>query len=276
MSESEEIKPDPIYKFLIMFLPVGVVLGTIIFMVMYFHMEREKENIQPIIVSREMKVTELEGLVEKFTDRIGERDLDTEKGRAGLRRAASMIEGGLGPQNLGLTVTKGKGEAAHGLLWKSLSVEIRGGSNPEEIVLAAVSYSGAGDVADANTVSTMIMLVNSMAREESSKTIRFVFLPLKEANVDYLKQRALLSLKSDEKLAGFIALDTMANMPELLDEGWVNLSTKASINLSNQNDLILTHSVYSADTWKDDQDGRLASTLKVAKELRSWLLKMAN
>ena len=127
-----------------MVLPVGVVLGTIIFMFMYFYLEREDEKNHAVIVSHGLRVSDLEDMVDKFTSRIGEREIETEAGRAGLLRAASMIEGRLGPQNVGYPVRRSEGEAAHGLLWKSLSVEILGEERPQEVIFAAVSYAGAG------------------------------------------------------------------------------------------------------------------------------------
>ena len=104
-----------IYKILLMVLPVGVVLGTIIFMFMYFYLEREDEKNHAVIVSHGLRVSDLEDMVDKFTSRIGEREIETEAGRAGLLRAASMIEGRLGPQNVGYPVRRSEGEAAHGL-----------------------------------------------------------------------------------------------------------------------------------------------------------------
>ena len=109
-----------IYKILLMVLPVGVVLGTIIFMFMYFYLEREDEKNHAVIVSHGLRVSDLEDMVDKFTRRIGEREIETEAGRAGLLRAASMIEGRLGPQNVGYPVRRSEGEAAHGLSMEKL------------------------------------------------------------------------------------------------------------------------------------------------------------
>ena len=60
-----------IYKILLMVLPVGVVLGTIIFMFMYFYLEREDEKNHAVIVSHGLRVSDLEDMVDKFTSRIG-------------------------------------------------------------------------------------------------------------------------------------------------------------------------------------------------------------
>ena len=80
------IRSSPrIYKILLMILPVGVVVGTIIFMFMYFYLEREDEKNHAVIVSHGLRVSDLEDMVDKFTSRIGEREIETEAGRAGLR-----------------------------------------------------------------------------------------------------------------------------------------------------------------------------------------------
>ena len=94
--------------------------------------------------------------------------------------------------------------------------------------------------------------------------------------MDYLKQRAILSIQSNENLAGFVALGTMIDLPDQLDKGWVSLASKSAVELSSQKELVLTHSVYSPDAWRGNREGRLASTLKVAQELRAWLRKVAN
>jgi hypothetical protein len=291
MSEFDSSKSPRVYKVLLMALPVGVVVGTIIFMFMYFYLEREDERNHAVIVSHGLRVSDLEDMVDKFTDRIGERDLETEQGRVGLKRAASMIEGRLGPQNVGYPVKKCEGQAAYGLLWKSLAVEIRGEDKPDEVVFAAVSYSGAGNVADANSVSTLMMLSASMAREKAARTLRFVFLPM---NLSANEQKSWLikrCLKPGESCAGIIGLKTMIAAPETGAEAWQaevsEPADKAWWAYLSQGDstgafsggrapsVWLTNLAFSPETWVGNKDGRLNATLAVARELRTWLLMAA-
>ena len=280
-----------IYKILLMVLPVGVVLGTIIFMFMYFYLEREDEKNHAVIVSHGLRVSDLEDMVDKFTRRIGEREIETEAGRAGLLRAASMIEGRLGPQNVGYPVRRSEGEAAHGLLWKSLSVEILGEERPQEVIFAAVSFAGAGADADANTVSTIMMLASSMAREKPARTIRFVFMPYNEAVQDQNQWLLKRCLKSGESCSGIIGLQTMGEMPSAgdsawqmqtkspVDIAWWNSLTEGSSAMESRNGVVpsawLTHPVYSSQTWIGNRDLRLERTLIAAQDLRKWLLKAA-
>ena len=278
-----------IYKILLMVLPVGVVLGTIIFMFMYFYLEREDEKNHAVIVSHGLRVSDLEDMVGKFTSRIGLREIETEAGRAGLLRAASMIEGRLGPQNVGYPVRRSEGEAAHGLLWKNLSVEILGEEKPQEVIFAAVSYAGAGEDADANTVSTMMMLASSMAREKPARTIRFVFMPFNEAPHDQNQWLLTRCLKSGESCSGIIGLQAMGEIPSAGGEAW-QMNSSSPIDIAWWNSLRegssamkstggvvpsvwLTHPVYSSQTWTGNKDLRLDRTLIAAQDLRKWLLK---
>lgn len=282
-----------IYKILLMILPVGVVVGTIIFMFMYFYLEREDEKNHAVIVSHGLRVSDLEDMVDKFTSRIGERDIETEAGRAGLLRAASMIEGRLGPQNVGYPVRRSEGEAAHGLLWKNLSVEILGEEKPQEVIFAAVSYAGAGGDADANTVSTMMMLASSMAREKPARTIRFVFMPYKDAPQNQNRRLLTRCLKSGESCFGIIGLQTTGEIPSAVDSAWqMQMQTQSPVDIAWWSSLTeessamkfrdgvvpsawLTHPVYSSQTWIGNRSLRLERTLIAAQDLRKWLLKAA-
>lgn len=275
-----------------MTLPVGVVIGTIIFMFMYFYMEREDERKRTVIVSHGLRIGDLEDMVDKFTDRIGERDIETEQGRVGLRRAASMIEGRLGRQNVGYLVSKCQGQAAHGLLWKSLSVEIRGEEHPEEVVFAAVSYSGNGGVADANTVSTVMMLAQAMAREKPARTLRFVFLPMDDPADQQNSWLIKRCLQPGESCAGIIGLHMMPDTPaagtsawqattgDPADKSWWDyLSGKSAdgkFSGGRTPAVWLTHPVFSSKTWMDKKGERLERTLDATRELRAWLLKAAS
>ena len=271
-----------------MILPVGVVIGTIIFMFMYFYNERRDEQERTVIGSHEIRVDDLDDMVGKFTDWIGSRDVDTEQGRNGLKSAASMIEGRLGPQNLGLKVEKGPGEAKYGLLWKSLWVDVRGQSSPDKVVIAAVSFSGVGEVADANVVSTMVMLAASMARDENSKTVRFVFLPLKRNPTEQNKWLLENCIQKGEVCDGIIGVGLMETDPEVggevwqvvtgsggNQEWWKFLRQEATRPEGDGHSVWITHSVFSSKAWKKRKNERLESTLPVASQLASWLRRAA-
>lgn len=280
--------PSRVYKVLLMILPVGVVLGTIVFMFMYFHNERRDEREHAVIASHGIRVSDLDDMVGKFTDRIGVREVESKQGREGLKSAASMIEGRLGPQNVGFPVKKDKGEAAHGLLWKSLWVDIRGKERPENIIIAAVSFSGAGEVADGNAVSTLMMLASSMAREELARTIRFVFLPLEKSPAEQNRWLLQRCLQEGESCDGIIGIQTMQGKPEVGGDEW-QVETPADSDKSwwaflrhggprsdgLTQSVWVTHAVFSPETWQGQKGKRLEKTIEVAATITAWLRRAA-
>ncbi|MGJ8675906.1 MAG: hypothetical protein ACSHX0_00165 [Akkermansiaceae bacterium] len=279
---NENLRTQRIYKFIIMALPLGCIVGVAVFMTMYYLNKKDEAKEQNVLIAHDMRVGDLEDMVEKFTDRIGVRELDTEAGRKGLQRAASMIEGSLGPQNLGFTVTRSSGEAAHGLLWKNLSVDIRGEKKPDDVVFALVSYAGEGKVADANAVATMMMLVSSMAYEKPARTIRFVFSPLKKPLDEKRGWLLAESLLAGENSVAVLGIDVMATAPDMSTDGWQNVESMTKANLTatlaqkGQTPLWLTHSVLSSQAWAGNDNGRFRSTLEAAQEIKAWLLQAAN
>ena len=291
-THDQESSEPRLYKVLLMVLPVGVVVGTVVFMFMYFYLEDKEEQKRAVIASHAARSGDLEDMVLKFVERIGERDGETEQGRIGLRSAASMIEGRLGPQNVGYRVSKCEGVAAHGLLWKSLSVEIRGEKNPDEVVFAAVCFAGPGEDADANTVSTLMMLASAMALEKPARTIRFVFLPMALSAAEQNRWLVSRCLNSNESCVAIIGLHTMMSSPEAgqsawqispdrpeSEEWWEALSMGQDARNPPRNEpapsVWLSHPVFSSQTWQGKLNQRLQYTMEVIQEIRRWLLIVA-
>ena len=138
--------------------------------------------------------------------------------------------------------------------------------------------------ADANTVSTMMMLASSMAREKPARTIRFVFMPYNDAAQDQNQWLLTRCLKSGESCSGIIGLQTMGEMPSAgdsawqmqtkspVDIAWWNSLTEGSSAMESRNGVVpsawLTHPVYSSQTWIGNRDLRLERTLIAAQDLR--------
>ncbi|MFK7912076.1 MAG: hypothetical protein AB8F34_15965 [Akkermansiaceae bacterium] len=275
-----------------MFLPIGVVIGTAVFMWMYYANHKEESNEQKVIVATGIRMTDLQDMVGKFTGPIGVRTIENNQGRTGLRLAASMIQGRLGPQNLGLKIYSGEGTAAHDRLWKSLWVDVRGGDKVSEVVIAAVPFTGAGEVADANTVSTLMMLASSLANEKPSRTIRLVFLPIDRPQEEQNQWLLSRCLQEGELCVGIVGIDVMRGSPKPGDPNWVAAAPNSADKdwweflssggkaVKTESDSVpsvwLTHAVYSDNAWVDRKEQRLEETINVARQLREWLLKAAS
>lgn len=276
------------YKVILMILPVGVVVGTIVFMFMYFYNERRDEQEHRVIAAHGLRIEDLDDIADKFTNRIGVRSVETEEGRSGLKSAASMIEGRLGPQNVGFTVKKDEGEAKYGLLWKSLWVDIRGQETPERVIIAAVSFAGEGNVADANTTSTLMMLASSMARDQLARTVRFVFLPLEQSPDQQNAWLLERCLQKGETCDGIIGIKAMQGKPEIGADEW-QLDGASAKNQAwwdflregkqrpggDAQSVWVSHSVYATETWQGQRDRRLEKTMEVAGTIAFWLRQAA-
>ncbi|WP_227021471.1 hypothetical protein [Oceaniferula marina] len=278
------------YKIMLMILPVGVVIGTIVFMVAYFKMERDEERQRAVIASYGLRVEDLSDMVGKLTDRIGPRDHGSESGRRGMKQASAMIEGRLGPQNVGYKVEKGGGEAIGEWQWKSLWVDIEGRSAPEEVIIVAASYAGEGQDADATCLSTVVMLASAMARKEPARTLRFVFLPI--AQSPNLQNQWILKhcLGADEQCVGILGLQTMDEAPTAGGDEWqlwapddrdrvwwdvLRGRSSGAPEISGAS-VWLGASVFSPQAWQDRRHDRLQRTVSLASELQSWLLSVAS
>lgn len=109
---------------------------------------------------------------------IGARSSSVEEGR-GLIRAASWIEGILGPSNTGYAVGKFGGPETGGL--PILRIDLQGGNDkaaPLWVVGAYDSPTAESDVADASSgIVSMIAAAQALAGEKPVRPVRFVFLP---------------------------------------------------------------------------------------------------
>ena len=288
---SEEKQPR-IYKFAIMVLPIGVIIGTAVFMWMYYQKHKEESNEQQVIVAAGIRLTDLQDMTSKFTDLIGPRGVDTQEGQVGLQRAAAMIEGRLGPQNMGFKVFRGEAEAVGERLWKSLWVDVRGGDQEKQVLIVAVSFSGPGEIADANTVSTVMMLASSLAEDKPSRTIRLVFLPMKREFEEQNRWLVSQCLRNGETCAGIVGLHVMDGAPQAGGDEWLvsvsddtdmawwqflsGVQETGSFSGGEVPTVWLTHAVYSNAAWEGKKEERIQATIPVAQQLRDRIWKAAN
>jgi hypothetical protein len=119
----------------------------------------------------------LEDDLKKIVEVIGERNASSESAAAGLSRAASMIEGLLGPSNTGYAVRQTKGP----LKWPLLQVTLTG-KNPEAPpVWVLTSYDSRvgsrGAEANATGLAATLAAAQALARDKPLVSIHFVFLP---------------------------------------------------------------------------------------------------
>lgn len=126
---------------------------------------------------QEMSVERIADDLQKLTSVIGERNLSSESKRQNLSRAASMIEGILGPQNTGYTIDRIAGPAQ----WPILRAKLPGKSRNTPALWIVTAYDtpigGATTPSSSSGVAATIAAAQAMARDELSVEIHFIFLP---------------------------------------------------------------------------------------------------
>lgn len=127
--------------------------------------------------TQEMSVERIADDLQKLTGVIGERNLSSESSRQSLSRAASMIEGILGPQNTGYTIDRIAGPAR----WPILRAKLPGKSRNTPALWVLTAYdtpTGSATTPSASSgVAAAIAAAQAMARDELRVEIHFIFIP---------------------------------------------------------------------------------------------------
>jgi len=126
---------------------------------------------------QEMSVERIADDLHKLTGVIGERNLSSESSRQNLSRAASMIEGILGPQNTGYAIDRIAGPAQ----WPILRAKLPGSSQNAPALWVVTTYDTPINPAPTSSASSgiaaTIAAAQAMARDELQVEIHFIFLP---------------------------------------------------------------------------------------------------
>lgn len=113
----------------------------------------------------------------KIVNVIGERHTSSPSGATNLTRAASMIEGLLGPSNTGFTVTRHRGPGDHPLI----QVTLRGSDPEAPAVWVASSYDSKpgspGVEENATGVAAVLAAAQALADHKPLASVHFLFLP---------------------------------------------------------------------------------------------------
>lgn len=115
--------------------------------------------------------------LKKFVKIIGERHASSPTGSANLTRAASMIEGLLGPSNTGFNVTLHRGPGTHPLI----QVTLRGSEPDAKAVWVVSSYDSRpgspGVEANATGLAATLAAAQALADHQPLAPVHFLFLP---------------------------------------------------------------------------------------------------
>ncbi len=162
---------------LLVLLPAWLIASGIGAMWFYFVLEEKKELESQARFARTASIPALEDDLRKIVRLIGERNTSSPLSGDNLSRAASMIEGTLGPSNTGYSVRREHGPAT----WPLLAATLHGQSRNAPSVWIVTSYDSrpgtAGGEGNASGLAATLAAAQALANDKPAASIHFVFLP---------------------------------------------------------------------------------------------------
>lgn len=176
MTDAQPKRPKWV-TLLLVILPVWLIGSGSTAMWFYFHRENKQAEIEQQRFAQSVSIPMIEDDLKKLVQIIGERNGASESAANNLTRAASMIDGLLGPGNTGYTVQRENGPAK----WPLIHVTLRG-KNPESpAVWVLSSYDSRpgspGAEANATGLAATIAAAQALATDTLPVSVNFAFLP---------------------------------------------------------------------------------------------------
>ena len=203
-------------RLFILGLPIGLIVGGIIAMILYFRDEADASGKVPGHTRREITRKELEAHVVMLSGKIGPRHMGAPDA---LKFTVNYIESTLGPGNLGYRVARHTyriGETdCHNLV---LDLVAKGSERVAEIVLVGAHYDtvpatrGADD--NASGVAACMELARAFANTRQQRSLRFVFFANEEPPYFQTKDMGSLVYARDckrrgDEIVAMLSLETM-------------------------------------------------------------------
>lgn len=143
----------------------------------YYHREKMRSQEEQERFAQSVSVESIADDLHKIVEVIGERNTTSEKASANLTRTASMVEGLLGPSNIGYVVNKIPSPSR----WPILYVSVQGkdqGAAPVWIITSYDSPQGsAGAQLNATGLVATLAAAQAVASDKPPAPISFFFLP---------------------------------------------------------------------------------------------------
>jgi hypothetical protein len=181
VTEESAPRRDRRVVLLLWLLPLWLVVSSLGGLWLYLRKQAAEEENGQMRIATGIHEAGLRDDVGKLLTFVGERHRGSAAGVQGLGRAASMIEGSLGPGNAGYRVERVAGPSTPAGRWPLLVVSVKGKDEelpPLWVVAAYDARPGSpGAEANASGVASVLAVAHAMASELPLRSIRFAFLP---------------------------------------------------------------------------------------------------
>jgi hypothetical protein len=181
VTEESPPRRDRRVALLLWLLPLWLVVSSLGGLWLYLRKQAAAEDDEQVRFTTGISEAGLRDDVGKFLGFVGERHSASSEGVQGLKRAAAMIEGSLGPGNAGYLVERVAGPSLPGGRWPLLVAELKGKEDDLPPLWVVAGYDARpgspGAEANATGVASVLAAAHAMASELPRRPVRFAFLP---------------------------------------------------------------------------------------------------
>lgn len=162
---------------LLVALPVWLLASGGVTLWILLHREGEQAKAEQQRFAQSVSIPMIADDLKKLVEIIGERNGDNESAAKNLTRAASMIEGLLGPTNTGYAIRRERGPAD----WPLIQITLQGKRPELPAVWVLASYDSRpgspGVEANATGLAATLAAAQALAGDSLGVNVHFVFLP---------------------------------------------------------------------------------------------------
>lgn len=218
MSGNPEEKARPVrwVRVLLALLPAWLLVSAVVAVWGYFQRERELELERNESFAREVSAQGIADDLRKLGEVIGERNPSSPTASANLSRAASMIEGVLGPSNTGYAVRRIAGPSE----WPLLQTTLQGTDAQAAALWVVCGYDSphgteGAALLEASGLSASLAAAQSLAGGRPRRTVHFVFVPHARDPQSPVKETMEILLRTIDAPAIIWWIDVMGTADEL-------------------------------------------------------------
>jgi hypothetical protein len=221
VTDDPESAPRPRrYAVLLWLLPLWLAASCVGGLWLYFKRQADAERAGPARFSTGVSEAGLRDDMAKLLGFVGERHVSHPDGVQGLKRAAAMIEGSLGPENAGYRVERLLAPAAATGQWPILIATVPGRdakAAPLWLVAAYDSRPGSpGAEANASGTASLLAAANALANAAFARDVHFAFIPhAHDAEAPVADTLARLAARIGSATA-VLVVEAAGSTPELL------------------------------------------------------------
>jgi hypothetical protein len=168
-------------KILIVAIPVWLAVSGGVGLWLHFRQQEKERQEQKHAYRKDINQKSLADDFAKITRQIGARHHATETSREALLRMAAMIEGAMGPNNIGYEVKRLAGKEQSGITAPLLVADVLRRKTRDEIWLI-VPYDSPREMpvgqASASAVAVSFAVAQSLVGQPLERNVRFLFVPM--------------------------------------------------------------------------------------------------